>query len=111
MSDGDVSAERLEAGLGEHLGDQSHLLVHDDVIAVAHRDAGRLLPAMLKRVEAEVGELGDLLAGGPDAEDSAGILGCAVVPEFAADLELMREGAVAARHEGSLRCRPRHPPQ
>ena len=36
-------------------------------------------PAVLQRVEPEVGELGDVLAGGPDAEDAAGVLGSAVL--------------------------------
>ena len=39
------------------------------------RDAGRLLAAVLQGVEAVVGELGDLLARRPDAEDAAGVLG------------------------------------
>ena len=47
--------------------------------ALADRDAGGLLAAVLQRVEAEVGELGHLLAGGPDTEDTAGVLGSAVV--------------------------------
>jgi hypothetical protein len=67
-------------------------------MAVAHGDAGRLLTAMLKCVEAEVRELGDVLTGRPDAEDPAGVLGCAIIAQISADLELMRELAVAARH-------------
>ena len=51
----------------------STLLPSDD------RHAGRLLAAVLQRVEAVVGELGDVLVGRPDAEDAAllahGVLG------------------------------------
>ena len=60
--------------LVEDLGDQAHVLVDQDLPAVADRDAGRLLAAVLQGVEAEVGQLGDVLAGGPDAEDATGVL-------------------------------------
>ena len=40
---------------------------------------GGLLAAVLQGVEAEVGELGDLFAGGPDPEDAAGVLRAAVL--------------------------------
>ena len=60
--------------LVEDLGDQAHVLEDEDLAAVADRDAGGLLAAVLQGVEPEVGELGDLLAGGPDAEDAAGVL-------------------------------------
>ena len=42
-----------------------------DVAALGHGDARRLLPAVLQRVEGEVGEAGDIRAGGVDAEDAA----------------------------------------
>ena len=74
MPDREVALERLERGLVEDLGDQAHVLVDQDLAAVADRDARRLLPAVLQRVEAEVGELGDVLARSPDAEDAAGVL-------------------------------------
>jgi hypothetical protein len=44
-------------------------------VTVAGGDAGRLLSAVLKGVQPEVGELGDILPGCPDSEDPAGILG------------------------------------
>ena len=59
--------------LVEDLGDEAHVLHHRDGLAVAHRDPGRLLPAVLEREEAEVGEVGDGLAGGVDPEDPAGV--------------------------------------
>ena len=55
--------QRVQRGLVEDLGDQAHVLVDQDLLAVADRDSRRLLAAVLQRVEAEVGELGDFLAG------------------------------------------------
>ena len=69
----------LERGLVEDLRDQAHVLVDEDLAAVADRDAGRLLAAVLQGVEAEVGQLGDVLAGRPDPEDAAGVLGALVL--------------------------------
>ena len=82
-----------ERRLVEDLADQAEVLVDDERTAVADRDAGGLLAAVLQRVEAEVGELGDLLAGRPDAEDAAGVLRARVVGD-----EFVGQLAVAARH-------------
>ena len=79
VADREVALERRERRLVEDLRDQAHVLVDQDLAAVADRDAGRLLAAVLQRVEAEVGQLGDVLARGPDAEDAAGVLGALVV--------------------------------
>ena len=51
MADGEVAVERREAALVEHLGDEAHVLDDGDGLAVAHRDAGRLLAPVLERVE------------------------------------------------------------
>ena len=75
VPDREVALERVEGGLVEDLRDQPHVLVDQDLPAVADRDACGLLPPVLKRVEAEVGQLGDVLARRPDAEDAAGVLG------------------------------------
>ena len=75
VPDREVALERVERGLVEDLRDQPHVLVDQDLAAVADRDPGGLLAAVLQRVEAEVGQLGDVLAGRPDAEDAAGVLG------------------------------------
>ena len=91
MTDGEVALERLQGRLVEDLGDQAHVLVDQDLAAVADRDAGRLLAAVLQGVEAEVGELGDVLAGRPDAEDAARVLGSAVL-----GVEVMGQAAVSA---------------
>ena len=61
--------------------------------ALADRDAGRLLAAVLQRVDAEVGELGHFLVGGPDTEDPAGVLRSAVV-----GIEIVIQQTVSARH-------------
>ena len=79
VTDREVPLERRERGLVEDLRDQAHVLVDEDLVAVADRDAGRLLAAVLQRVEAVVGELRDLLARRPHAEDATGVLGCAVM--------------------------------
>ena len=73
VADGEVALERGEAALVEHLRDQPHVLRHGDGLAVAHRDAGRLLAPVLEGVEAEVGEVGDGLTGRVHAEHAAGV--------------------------------------
>ena len=93
MADGQVALQGGQVALVEDLGDQAHVLVDHDLVAVADRDAGRLLAAVLQGVEAEVGELGDLLAGGPDPEDAAGVLRPLIV-----GVELVGEHPIAARH-------------
>jgi hypothetical protein len=67
----DVPGQAGEHLLVEHLTDQPEVLEHQHLRAVRDRDAGGLLAAVLERVKAEVGQLRDLLAGCPDAEDAA----------------------------------------
>ena len=97
MPDREVSAQRGQRPLVEDLGHQPHVLVDEDRAPVGGRDAGRLLPAVLQRVEAVVGELGDLLAGSPDAEDPAGVLRALL-----AGKEVVRQLSVAACHVRSV---------
>ena len=73
------AGERGEGALVEHVGHQAHVLDHGDVVAVADRHARRLLAPVLQGVEAEVGQVGDGLAGGVDAEDAARLLRRVVV--------------------------------
>jgi hypothetical protein len=75
VADGDVAGQGVQRGLVEDLRDQAHVLVDEDLPPVADGDPGRLLAAVLQRVQAEVGELGHLFAGGPHPEDAAGVLG------------------------------------
>ena len=56
-------------------------------LAVAHRHAGGLLAAVLQGVEAEVGQVGDGLAGGVHAEDAAGLLRGVVVGRRGSQVE------------------------
>ena len=79
VADGEVTLERREPTLVEHLRDQAHVLRHGDGLAVAHRDPGRLLAPVLEGVEAQVGEVGDGLAGRVDAEDATGVADLRVV--------------------------------
>ena len=71
VADGEVAVERGETALVEHLVDEAHVLDDGDRLAVAGRDPGRLLAAMLQRVEPEVHQVGDRLAGGVHPEDAA----------------------------------------
>ncbi len=91
VADRQVPLERVQRGLVEDLRDQAHVLVDQDLAAVAHRDAGRLLAAVLEGVEAEVGQLGDVLTGRPDTEDPARVLGAPVL-----GVEVVVEPTVAA---------------
>ncbi len=79
VTDGQVALERGDATLVEHLGDEAHVLRHGDGLAVAHRDAGRLLAAVLQGVEPQVGEVGDVLTGRVHAEHAAGVADRGVV--------------------------------
>ena len=91
MADRDVADEARERRLVEDLRDQAHVLVDEDLPAVADRDAGRLLAAVLEGVQPEVGELRDVLARGPDAEHATGVLGALVLR-----VERQRQPSVAA---------------
>ena len=79
VADGEVALERGDAALVEHLGDETHVLRHGDGLAVAHRDAGRLLAPVLERIEAQIREVGDVLAGRVHAEHAAGVADRGVV--------------------------------
>ena len=69
MPDGQVSvAQRVKCCLIEDLGDQTHVFEDHDLGALADRNPGGLLPPMLQRVEAEIGELCYLFMGCPDAK-------------------------------------------
>ena len=67
---------------------------------------GGLLAPVLQGVQAEVGELRDLLARRPDTEDAAGVLGSGVV-----GVEVVRQPSVTARHgvEGTGPAGPARP--
>ena len=79
VPDGEVAVEGREPALVEHLRDQAHVLRHRDGLAVAHRDAGRLLAPVLQRVEAQVGEVGDSLTRCVHAEHATRVADLGVV--------------------------------
>src|SRR6202035_1414125 len=62
VPDGDVALETVDDLLVEHLRDEPHLLADANLAAVADRDTGGLLSAMLQRVQAEIRQVGDVLA-------------------------------------------------
>ncbi|WP_339937633.1 hypothetical protein [Undibacterium luofuense] len=63
--------EILEVILGEDLRDEAHPAAHRDVAPVGRGDAGRLLSAVLERMDTEEGKPSDVLARSEDAKDSA----------------------------------------
>ena len=71
VADRHVALERPQLLLVEDLGDEPEVAQRGDVAALAGGDPGRLLAAVLERVEAEVGEAGDVVPGRVDAEDAA----------------------------------------
>ena len=71
VADGHLALQRREVRVGEDLGHEAEVLAHEDARAVAHRDAGALLTAVLQRVQAKVGHAGNVAVGCPDADDAA----------------------------------------
>jgi hypothetical protein len=66
-----VAGQRAQLLLVEDLRDEPELTKGRDVAALAGGDAGRLLSAVLERIEPEVGETCDVAAGRVYAEDPA----------------------------------------
>ena len=60
-----------EAALVEHLRDEAEVAQRGQPAVLAHRDPGRLLAAVLQRIEAEVREPRDVAARRANAEDPA----------------------------------------
>ena len=92
--------QAVEDLLVEDLVDEAELRVDEEALAVADRDAGRLLAAVLEGVEAEVGELGDVLAGRVYAEDAARF--ARLVEESIA--RVGRSGRLQAPPDGRTAC-------
>jgi len=64
---------------------------------IADSDPGRFLAAMLQGIEPKVSEFGDLVAGGPHAEDPASILRRLLVR-----INIVGQPAIASGHGRSL---------
>src|SRR5207237_10919732 len=72
VPDRELSRERAQVVLAEDLAHQPELAARDDVAApVSRRDAGRLLAAVLQRVERKVGQTRHLVTGRIQAEHPA----------------------------------------
>ena len=78
VADGDAARELADLLGAEDVLHQAHGAVGEEALAVAGDDAGRLLPAVLQGVEAEVGDVGGL-AVAVDAEDAALVVEVVVV--------------------------------
>ena len=63
-----------ECLLVKNLVDESEVLVDEDGVAIADRDARALLPTVLKRLQAEARQASDVLARRVHAENRAGFL-------------------------------------
>ena len=64
VADRELAGERAQVVLAEHLADEAELAAGDDVpAAVGRGDPGRLLPAVLERVQGEVRQTRHLVTG------------------------------------------------
>ena len=70
VADGDAPGSARQLVLREGVLHEAHRAVGVELLAVGGDDAGRLLPAVLERVQPEVGEVGRLGVA-EDAEDAA----------------------------------------
>jgi hypothetical protein len=66
-----TALEAVERLLVEDAGHQAEPLVEREFDPIADRDAGRFLPAVLERVETDVGQPRDRPARRPDADHAA----------------------------------------
>ena len=71
MANGQVPLEGRQGRLVKHFAHQPHLPVHEHATAVGDGHAGRLLTAVLERVEPVEHEVGDRLLRRPAPEDPA----------------------------------------
>src|SRR5690606_31373394 len=71
--------ERPQLALVEDLRDEAGVAQRGDVAALAGGDAGRLLAAVLQRVQGEVGELRDLAARRVHAEHPTLVAGAVAI--------------------------------
>ena len=91
MADRAVPGQRVEPLVREDVVHQAHALLEPEPLAVARRDARRLLAAVLQGVETEVGEVRGLGVA-EDAEDAALVVEVIVL-----------EGQAAQRRRPGLR--------
>ena len=72
VTDDEVTGQRAQRRLGEDVTHQTVVLHDRDLVVVEGRHAGRLLAAVLERVERVVTEVRDAASGGDDPDDAAG---------------------------------------
>ena len=70
VTEREVPGQALECVGIKGLRHQAHILVHPHDVAVAGRDPGALLPAVLQRIKAEIGQIGNVLSDRVDAEET-----------------------------------------
>ena len=75
MTDRNVPGQAVQIFLTERLRHQSHCGVQHHVAAVRRRDSCRLLAPMLQRKQAEIGDIGDIVAGREYTDDATGFSG------------------------------------
>ena len=81
VADRHVALQRPQLLLVEDLGDEAGVAQRGDVAALTGGDPGRLLAAVLQRVESEVGETGDVVAGSVYAKNPAFLARAVAVAE------------------------------
>ena len=99
VADRHLAGQGLQRALVEDLGDEAEVALSGHVAAVAGRDAGRLLAAVLKREEREVGEARDVVLRRVDAEHAALVAGTVAVERRVRAIER----ALARRSEHGAR--------
>jgi hypothetical protein len=71
VADRHLTLKRAQLLLVEHLRDEPEVAHGHDLAGVGSGDPGRLLAAVLKGEQREIGEPCDVTLGGEDAEDAA----------------------------------------
>ena len=71
MSHGHFAAQRSERAFIEHLGNQAQVFRNRYGVAIAHRNAGAFLAAMLQGLQAKAGQPRDIIGGGVHSKHRA----------------------------------------
>ena len=71
MAHGHFAAQRSERAFIEHLGNQAQVFRNRYGVAIAHRNAGAFLAAMLQGLQAKAGQPRDIVGGGVHSKHRA----------------------------------------
>ena len=108
VADGDAARQLRELVLGEGVLHEPHRAVRVELLAVGRDDAGRLLPAVLQRVQPEVGHVGGFGVV-EDAEDAALVVEVVVLQALVAGCDRAAphppNGPGIEHDEAALGCR------